>query len=105
MKAVLRTYVGEDAIRDELVEIADDYDGNPYGDKVPFAVGSNQTILNNPALIKALTHPPTIKQSAQSRTKELEAFVINCRDDFDCDEDAHKYGTTCRACSAKKLIP
>lgn len=49
MKAVLRTYTHEnnDETRfiDDNVIIDDNYDGNPYGDTVPFAVGSNQTII------------------------------------------------------------
>lgn len=44
MKAKLITYLSEDEIQEDDVEIADDYDGDPYGDKVPFTVGSNQTI-------------------------------------------------------------
>jgi hypothetical protein len=47
MTAVLRTYQGEDKIADKLVEISDDHNfaDGPYGDTVPFAVGSNQAIL------------------------------------------------------------
>jgi hypothetical protein len=46
-KAILRTWPDKDRTppEDELVEIEDDYDGDPYGDKVPFTVGSNQTII------------------------------------------------------------
>lgn len=35
---------------------------------------------------------------------ELLAALKEIRDDFDCDSDAHKYGTTCRCCLAKKVI-
>lgn len=35
----------------------------------------------------------------------LEAFVKNCRDNYDHEEDAHKYGTLCRCCEAEKLLP
>jgi len=45
MKAILRTYVKEDRFIDDNVIIDDDYDGNPYGDKVPFTVRSNQMII------------------------------------------------------------
>ena len=40
-----------------------------------------------------------------ARVKKLEQFVNECRDDFDCDQDAHRYGTTCRACAAAELMP
>ena len=47
MKAVLRTYPDKDLVDpvDQIVEIPDDYKGDPYGNDVPFCVGSNQTIL------------------------------------------------------------
>ncbi len=38
-------------------------------------------------------------------TALLENFVRECRDNFDCDEDAHKHHTLCRACEAAKLFP
>ncbi len=47
MKAILRTYHNEHSATDRVVEIDDDHDfsNGPYQDSVPFAVGSNQTIL------------------------------------------------------------
>lgn len=39
-----------------------------------------------------------------ARISELEYFVQEIRDGFDCDEDAHKYGTFCRCCEATKLL-
>lgn len=47
MIATLRTYQSEDRIIDRLVEIDDahNFADGPYVDTVPFAVGSNQTIL------------------------------------------------------------
>lgn len=45
MLALLKSYNGEKVINIEVVELPDDYDGNPYGDEVPFSVGSNQTII------------------------------------------------------------
>jgi hypothetical protein len=45
MKAQLITYTDEKITEIREIEIADDYDGDPYGDKVPFVVGSNQTIV------------------------------------------------------------
>ena len=32
------------------------------------------------------------------------AFVKDIRDNYDCDSDAHKYGTWCRCCQAAALI-
>ena len=34
------------------------------------------------------------------RIEELESFVRNVRDNYDCDEDGHKHGTGCRCCEA-----
>jgi hypothetical protein len=38
------------------------------------------------------------------RVKKLEDFARDIRDNYDCDEDAHKYGTTCRSCKAKEML-
>ena len=35
---------------------------------------------------------------------ELLAFTEDCYENFDCDSDAHKYNTRCRACEAKALL-
>ena len=45
MLAYLASYQNEELVRADPVTISDDYDGNPYGDGVPFAVGSNQVIV------------------------------------------------------------
>ena len=45
MKMTLRTYIGEDIVEDETVEVNDNYDGDPYGDTVPFTVHSNQVLI------------------------------------------------------------
>ena len=44
MLALLNSYEGETLVNSEVVELPDNYDGDPYGDTVPFSVGSNQTI-------------------------------------------------------------
>ena len=44
MKAILRTYCLDTKISDEEVELPDNYDGDPYGDTVPFVIGSNQRL-------------------------------------------------------------
>lgn len=42
----------------------------------------------------------------RARIAELEAFVRDCRDNWDCDEASHKYrgGHDCRACNAERLL-
>jgi hypothetical protein len=45
MLALLQTYENEKIVEIEVVEIPDNYDGDPYGETVPFSVGSNQTIV------------------------------------------------------------
>lgn len=44
MKALLKTYQLDTLAEVEEIELPENYDGNPYGDTVPFSVGSNQTI-------------------------------------------------------------
>lgn len=50
---------------------------------------------------------PKIKEEyllLKAKLEILEKFAKDCRDDFDCDSDAHKYHTTCRSCEAKRLL-
>lgn len=42
--------------------------------------------------------------ASQKRINQLEEFVRSCADNFDCDHDAHKWSTQCRACDAQRLI-
>jgi len=42
--------------------------------------------------------------AAQQRIKRLEEFARTIENDFDHDEDAHRYGTTCRVCDAEDLL-
>lgn len=44
VKAILRKYLGEEIESEEIVDLPHDYDGNPYGDTVPFTVASNWTL-------------------------------------------------------------
>ena len=44
MKALLKTYTLDTLTETEAIELPENYDGNPYGDTVPFSVGSNQSI-------------------------------------------------------------
>lgn len=47
----------------------------------------------------------TICNLDPNKVKEYENFITYIRDNFDCDQDAHKYGNMCRCCAAEKLIP
>jgi hypothetical protein len=48
-KAQLITYFGERVVNIKKVYIPVEYDGNPYGDTVPFSVGSNQRLITDEA--------------------------------------------------------
>lgn len=39
-----------------------------------------------------------------AKLMELQRFVLNIRDGWDCDEDAHRHRTLCRCCEAEKLV-
>ena len=39
------------------------------------------------------------------KVRRLEGLAYSCRDDFDCDSDAHRHGTMCRACRAAEVLP
>lgn len=41
---------------------------------------------------------------ALARIKRLEEFARTIENDFDHDEDAHRYGTMCRVCDAAELL-
>jgi len=36
--------------------------------------------------------------------EKTKVFLKNLRDNYDCDNDAHKYGTPCRSCDAAKIL-
>lgn len=44
------------------------------------------------------------RDTLKRQVEVLTAFAKDCIDDFDCDSDAHKYGTMCRCCSADKIL-
>ena len=52
MKAQLWSYWGDRLVDVKNIEIPDNYDGNCYGETIPFAVGSNQQIITDPDLFK-----------------------------------------------------
>ncbi len=48
---------------------------------------------------------------AERRVEELEKantrlteFVRDCRDNWDCDKDGHRYNTGCRCCEAETIL-
>jgi hypothetical protein len=47
------------------------------------------------------------ERTARLRVQVLESFVKEVRDNYDCDQDAHKYqdGRGCRCCEATALLP
>ena len=48
-----------------------------------------------------------MKDQIEQLTKEMDEAVMilkDIRDNYDCDKDAHKYGTSCRCCMAAKFL-
>jgi hypothetical protein len=43
-------------------------------------------------------------QVLEARITKLEQFLVGLSANYDCDQDAHKYGTPCRSCSAEDLM-
>ncbi len=37
-------------------------------------------------------------------TPDLYEFARDCRDNWDCDGDGHRYGTGCRKCAARDVL-
>ena len=44
------------------------------------------------------------RDEARAEVERLKVFARDCRDNWDCDADAHKHGTRCRACEAQCLF-
>lgn len=53
---------------------------------------------------KQTTPTSPLPASTSVKVEELEFFLYDISGGYDCDSDAHKYGTRCRACEAKKLL-
>lgn len=45
----------------------------------------------------------TVIQAAE-KLIDFAIFVKSIQEDYDCDRDAHIYGTQCRSCEAKRLL-
>lgn len=45
----------------------------------------------------------TVIQAAE-KLIDFAIFVKSIQEDYDCDRDAHRYGTQCRSCEAKRLL-
>lgn len=53
------------------------------------------------------TTDPTKKEVTRDmllKAIRLEEFLKTCSDDFDCDHDAHVWGTFCRTCVADSVL-
>ena len=44
------------------------------------------------------------RDALQADNARLRGAMEEIRDDFDCDNDAHRYGATCRCCLAEKTL-
>jgi hypothetical protein len=44
-------------------------------------------------------------RNAEAELVKLKEFIRIIRDNFDCDEDAHRYNTFCMCCEAERLLP
>lgn len=43
-------------------------------------------------------------RAAEAEVERLRGVLRNVRDNYDCDEDAHRYGTICRRCDARAAL-
>ena len=41
---------------------------------------------------------------SEEEVEPLLSFIRDVKDDWDCDNDSHKYGTSCRRCDAEKIL-
>lgn len=46
----------------------------------------------------------TYNSYIQSCLNKAKKFLKDIKDNYDCDQDSHKYNTGCRACEAEKLL-
>ncbi len=53
---------------------------------------------------RAILEAKAKRKQKEEQLNLLIGFVKDCATNWDCDSDAHKYGTTCRACGAQKLL-
>lgn len=57
--------------------------------------------INNQAQLATVTRE---RDEARAERDGLRSFVEDVATQFDCDLDAHKYGTQCRQCDAQELL-
>lgn len=72
---------------------------------------ANVCIAYNDKLLEQITQLQTVLKANIARADAAEAqfaavrgFVRDCRDNWDCDKDAHKYNTPCRSCEARAIL-
>ncbi len=73
--------------------------------------GGERACLGEPERVVRCPAPTTngegdVRLLPATGTPERDAvvFLVELADDFDCDEDAHRHGTMCRACRAKEIL-
>jgi hypothetical protein len=72
----------------------------------PRAVQQPRPIFKiDPEVAKAARCPMIPPEVVEARLKLMHDFILDCRDNYDCDADAHTHGTRCRACEAAKILP
>ena len=89
MQAYLKTYHADTLVDAELVDLPEDYDGNPYGDTVPFSVGSNQelVVIDEEPTYESHEYHPTRVDGLDRNLRELNRADWN-----------NGYRCICKAC-------
>lgn len=65
----------------------------------------NPTVLDQ--IVRQQEEIESLRQQISDHIKRevmLRDALKEIRDDFDCDSDSHKYGTTCRSCLAREAL-
>jgi DNA-directed RNA polymerase subunit RPC12/RpoP len=62
------------------------------------------TGLPEDAVVRGTVECPECAEKAAEEQAKIKAFAKSIRDNWDCDQDAHRYGTPCRCCEAKELL-
>ena len=74
----------------------------------PVGSGESHVRQGIPRLAAEVTRLRADLEIAESRKSDmiqrLSDFARDCRDNWDCDPDAHTHGTLCRACEAGRVL-
>lgn len=60
--------------------------------------------LSNAAVARREKFSDEYVAHLRARVAKLEAELRNVRDNYDCDQDAHRHDTPCRACAARAAL-